>query len=714
MSYLHWFYVGTCSALLLGGAASADDQAKRPIEIADSIELRKFGIGTYDEDGPIFVSPDGKQQVFVVRSGNLKTNRNEYVLYGLTTPAKNSVPTPPQELYRLSSGGNESPIADLTWSSDSKSLVFLSDTGDSTRRVYRFWLHDRRFEAMTPPEEDIVSFAVSADGSTVAYVATSAWPSSSDAEKQAGLLLDQNDLRPLLWRDGQFDWPSAEVVVLRNGRKSTFALPFDAGGLTPSLTLSPTGKYVLVEETLARSQMPPHWKPLLDQRFSFAPNYWVLSTSTGDARRLIDATAGVGINIAATWTGDDSAIIGTKLPVGDGDPTQQYTVEVDLRDGSYTVIASELLENPEWEAAKETISGTRWGEGSKRLAFRRVGDRWIAVDARERALSVGRAFVEQGSNLPPRLVWENAKGGRTVLLDPNPQLKEIEIGESREIEVALADGKPFPATLYLPEGWRPTGAYPAVLQTYFRDSTKFTLDGNATTAGMSARYLASRGFVVAQLDHPDRFYPEISSTPNEAPVAGAVYEQVVRELIKNYGVDPARVGIFGFSRSGIVTRHMLANSNIFAAAVQSDSWFIGYAKRVLHDDAGSNLSDPIIGAAPTGEGLKVWMERAAGFNAHRITAPLLVMNFGEGATISSIEEKVVMRLAQNPTEVVLFPSAVHNPVKPAERFAVQSRYVDWFRFWLQDYEGEDPKKADQYQRWRKLREQRDAKRLSLS
>jgi hypothetical protein len=33
----------------------------------------------------------------------------------------------------------------------------------------------------------------------------------------------------------------------------------------------------------------------------------------------------------------------------------------------------------------------------------------------------------------------------------------------------------------------------------------------------------------------------------------------------------------------------------------------------------------------------------------------------------------------------------------------QGGSVDWFRFWLQDYEDPDPAKAEQYQRWRELR-----------
>jgi hypothetical protein len=38
---------------------------------------------------------------------------------------------------------------------------------------------------------------------------------------------------------------------------------------------------------------------------------------------------------------------------------------------------------------------------------------------------------------------------------------------------------------------------------------------------------------------------------------------------------------------------------------------------------------------------------------------------------------------------------------------VQGGAVDWFRFWLQDYEDPAPVKNEQYARWREPRKQRD-------
>ncbi len=54
----------------------------------------------------------------------------------------------------------------------------------------------------------------------------------------------------------------------------------------------------------------------------------------------------------------------------------------------------------------------------------------------------------------------------------------------------------------------------------------------------------------------------------------------------------------------------------------------------------------------------------------------------------------------------------HVLTNPAVRMASQGGSVDWFRFWLQNYEDPDPAKKEQYIRWRELRkmqQENDAK-----
>jgi len=58
-------------------------------------------------------------------------------------------------------------------------------------------------------------------------------------------------------------------------------------------------------------------------------------------------------------------------------------------------------------------------------------------------------------------------------------------------------------------------------------------------------------------------------------------------------------------------------------------------------------------------------------------------------------------------DLILLNTDEHVLTNPAVRVASQGGTVDWFRFWLQNYEDPDPAKADQYKRWRELRNTRN-------
>jgi len=62
-----------------------------------------------------------------------------------------------------------------------------------------------------------------------------------------------------------------------------------------------------------------------------------------------------------------------------------------------------------------------------------------------------------------------------------------------------------------------------------------------------------------------------------------------------------------------------------------------------------------------------------------------------------------LRYLQKPVDLLMLNTDEHLLTNPAIRMASQGGAVDWFRFWLQDYEDTDPVKVEQYKRWRELR-----------
>jgi hypothetical protein len=66
-----------------------------------------------------------------------------------------------------------------------------------------------------------------------------------------------------------------------------------------------------------------------------------------------------------------------------------------------------------------------------------------------------------------------------------------------------------------------------------------------------------------------------------------------------------------------------------------------------------------------------------------------------------------LRYLHKPVDLIMLNTDEHVLTNPAVRLASQGGSVDWFRFWLQDYEDPDPAKKDQYERWRGLKEMQE-------
>jgi hypothetical protein len=114
------------------------------------------------------------------------------------------------------------------------------------------------------------------------------------------------------------------------------------------------------------------------------------------------------------------------------------------------------------------------------------------------------------------------------------------------------------------------------------------------------------------------------------------------------------------------------------------------------------------GGAPFGDGLKSWLVKSPGFNADKVHTPLwLVLQSGPiSGVLSHWEMFSRLRRLGKPVELYVMPDVEHgshNPQNPRQVVALQQGEVDWFDFWLNGREDPDPKKADQYVRWRKLR-----------
>jgi dipeptidyl aminopeptidase/acylaminoacyl peptidase len=340
--------------------------------------------------------------------------------------------------------------------------------------------------------------------------------------------------------------------------------------------------------------------------------------------------------------------------------------------------------------------------------YTRQGETWQATghtDPKTEALHNGlRITVNEGLNQPPLVMASTPKVSR-VLWDPNPQLKEIAFGEVSIYRWQDKKGHEIEGDLYKPARYEPGRRYPLVILTHGNYSDQFKPSGVFTTA-FAAQELASNGIVVLQVS--ERCIANGQTGENEGPCAASVYGSAIGQLASDGLVDPTKVGIIGFSHTCFYVMHTLAIEPgvHLAAASINNGWSNDYLQFMFTPSPGK--SDELNGAAPFGEGLQLWLKRSPSFNLDKVRAPLLIMS-GEGGQgyaglLFSWGPYAGLYCLKKPVDLILLNTTEHGITNPAERMASQGTNVDWFRFWLQGYEDPDPAKAEQYQRWRGMRQ----------
>jgi len=155
---------------------------------------------------------------------------------------------------------------------------------------------------------------------------------------------------------------------------------------------------------------------------------------------------------------------------------------------------------------------------------------------------------------------------------------------------------------------------------------------------------------------------------------------------------------------------MTTGKPLFAAASVTDGVTFGYFEYIFGVDGGLDReADPINGGKPFGaEGLKSWLAHSPEFNLDKAQAPLLLLLPGAASVFADWEPYAALRYLKKPVDLIMLQSGSHVMTNPTQRLAAETANVDWFRFWLQDYEDPDAAKAEQYVRWRKLRDMQKA------
>lgn len=310
--------------------------------------------------------------------------------------------------------------------------------------------------------------------------------------------------------------------------------------------------------------------------------------------------------------------------------------------------------------------------------------------------------VSAAATAPPRLERiDLVSGRRSLLFDPNLAIRQHGMPQVEHLAWTLADGRTATATLLKPRG-TPRRA-PLFISYYVCPG--FLKGGEGEDYPLAP--LADAGFVVACMNMVP--FEDVRDGLGRYRDSLAAVASLVDMLSMRGLVDPAKVGMGGFSAGSEATAWVLMNSGLLAAAGLASAQYAP-SNYWLHAMRGSSIPTTLRHFHQLGspeETPERWRLLSPALNVARIRAPVL-MQLPEQEVRHQMEFYARLSHTRTPVELHAFPEEAHIKMQPRHRFAVGRRNVHWFRYWLQGHADPDPTRADQYRRWEDLRRRQAA------
>jgi dipeptidyl aminopeptidase/acylaminoacyl peptidase len=684
--------VGACRAAglvalgLAGGllaSSPVSPEPKRPITARDLIELRDIGYPDAQLMGglsPLAVSPDGRQLAFILSRADIGTNGycRALVVMQVRPGAVPRVVDRGGELITITDvqrgmfvRGGFPALVRPAWSPDGVWIAYLKRIGGSTQ-AWRVRADGRGAKQVTHLPSGVESVAWSSSGRLL--IGTR--PAKAQIEKA-------------IEREGQSGWLYDDRVVTFSGARPqirekdaplvTFEVDPETGAVSRAAPREDAGSTDAAALTAAVQAVGPAARRAWVERKGLASSSdSELKAQDGGGRTIVCGSAVCHGGIIGLWWSPD----GREL---------------------------HYLRRQGWNMGE--MAFYRWRPGQRKprpvLTTRDaiigcVPVAWQLVCTRENATTPRRITIIDPAN-----------GRSQLLFDPNPGFAQIELGTVERLTWRNDRGLQAWGDLVLPPGYRPGQKLPLVVVQY---SSRGFLRGG-TGDEYPIYLLAAHGFAVLSFERPPfvaSLYPSIKDWISFAAanmrdwaerrsILSAV-QTGVRMVIDRGIADPARIGITGLSDGATTARFALINSDMFSAASIStcclEPWTVNTYAGIAFAEFSQKVGYPsLIRPDPD-----FWRPMSVAENASRMNTPLLMQLDDDDGFLLALEAFESLREYGKPVEMYVFPHEYHVKWQPVHRLAIYERNVDWFDFWLRGVEDPDPAKAEQFARWRHLRE----------
>jgi dipeptidyl aminopeptidase/acylaminoacyl peptidase len=319
-----------------------------------------------------------------------------------------------------------------------------------------------------------------------------------------------------------------------------------------------------------------------------------------------------------------------------------------------------------------------------------------------------------------------------VLADVNPEFRNIRLGKVERFEwdtprfpwsepggelAGLYSERAYGYILYPPD-FDPRGKYPVFVDPYYAKGFE-----SSVGAEHAQHVYAANGFIVLKTTFPSapdtmaRFgaahmkmsYSAELDFPHLSMYAGSTVKALDTAAARGF-IDEHRVGIGGVSHGSFVPMYMMQKyDRIAAISLSSPGWnaYEYHAKtrlaRAYLANRDGKAADQDWEPKPEGAGADFYRRIDLADHVDAIEAPIL-MNLAAYESYAAVRLIRYLSDADKAYDVYVFADETHVKWQPAHLQTIMNRNLDWFRFWLQDYEEPVAVKEEQYARWRKLRE----------
>ena len=672
--------VDPCAALERGSAPASSKSVMTSRDLATISDIGRSS--PFDTESPVSVSPDGRQIALVVRRGNPDTNSFCQRLILVSRAGADRI-------VELDRGGQlVRPLFDLRnlaavragfvqvitprWSPDGTSVAYLKRINDDTQ-VWRVPSAGGAAQVVTRLDFDVEDFSWTADGKSLVVAGRpdlARAQAQLDVEALSGYLFDAR-FSPMM-SDTPFpvgDYPMRYITVDLASHGVRDATRTDIALLDPSRGVDRPADAIAFAADRAGNRA---WSRKRDPALLLSPSQLNVRWRTGAT--MTCATGACAAVQRLWWLHGRNTLLFVS------------------RDG--------------WGGSQTTLN--RWEAGAQKpVTVMRTQDALIGCTIEANELICAR----EGARQPRRIVAININTMQSrTIFDPNPWMTSVSLGDVRRLRFRNAFGMECFADLVLPPSVAPGAKLPMVVVQY--NSQGFLRGG--TGDEVPIQVLAGRGFAVLSFERPfgvpgtetarsEREYRLLARKDwiDRRSVQSAL-EAAVRESLATGLIDPARIGISGFSEGTTMTQWALINSSMFKVASLGvcceDKVALALNGGIGYQDYLEEMGYPLF----ENNDDTFWRPLSLTQNADRVDVPILVQT-SDDEYEAGLDVLEAFRRRGKPIEMYVFKDEPHIKWQPAHRLAMYERNVDWFDFWLMRRKDCSPAKHAQYERWQAMR-----------